>query len=226
MPDTSVSALTNSGNFNVSYTGYSGFPWPFGGFLTAAQHRFGRNDVTLRRIQPPQCRIVSPTRGSARRAVAGAGAGRSGWGYGRLAADSAHPGHFAGVGEGGVVGTPAAQFHDSGSTSSRPPKNPVSCSEAARMVGVGGVLVVVPDALGEGLAGVHAVAEGEDELPDDMTLISCLMTDCGWSESGDLDDDARRSGWRQAQVEVYKHVLVGRLGQDLVGLAQVGMRMP
>ena len=32
MPDTSVSALTNSGNFNVSYTGYSGFPWPFGGF--------------------------------------------------------------------------------------------------------------------------------------------------------------------------------------------------
>lgn len=31
MSDTSVSALTNSGNFNVSYTGSTGFPWPFGG---------------------------------------------------------------------------------------------------------------------------------------------------------------------------------------------------
>ncbi len=30
MPDTSVSAMNSAGNFTVSYTGYSGFPWPFG----------------------------------------------------------------------------------------------------------------------------------------------------------------------------------------------------
>jgi Peptidase A4 family len=30
MPNTSVSAMNSAGNFTVSYTGYSGFPWPFG----------------------------------------------------------------------------------------------------------------------------------------------------------------------------------------------------
>jgi hypothetical protein len=30
MPNTSVSAMTGAGNFTVSYTGFSGFPWPFG----------------------------------------------------------------------------------------------------------------------------------------------------------------------------------------------------
>ncbi len=32
MPDTSVSAITSSGNFSVTYTGSPGFPWPFWGF--------------------------------------------------------------------------------------------------------------------------------------------------------------------------------------------------
>ncbi len=32
MPDTSVSAMSNAGSFSVSYEGFSGFPWPFGGF--------------------------------------------------------------------------------------------------------------------------------------------------------------------------------------------------
>ena len=30
MPNTSVSAMTSVGNFTLSYTGYSSFPWPFG----------------------------------------------------------------------------------------------------------------------------------------------------------------------------------------------------